>query len=266
MSDPGHMPEPSAAPSVHLAATTLSEQSLALETDLANLRHHLVKAALEKQDDRMALLVEVNERLVQAILAAQAAMESANSNLNKLTRLSQHDVLTDTPNRALMLDRLRNAISMAQRRGTRTALFFLDIDNFKQINDQLGHAVGDGVLQLVARRLEASTRESDTVGRYGGDEFLVLLPEVFTISDASGIAKKILDDMTLPARVGQHDLTLSISIGIALYPDDSAEVDALIELADTAMYCSKRKGGGQYFFHGPEPELVLGSAPKPEPE
>ena len=211
----------------------------------------LVDTDLSLSFDRMALIVEANERLVQVALAAQSAIALANEDLTKLTRMNQRDALTDTPNRALMLDRLQSAIGMAQRRGTYAAVLFLDVDNFKKINDTLGHAVGDAVLQLVARRLESSVRDSDAVGRHGGDEFLVLLPEVSKIADVSVIAEKILCDIAAPAQVMGHALQLSISVGVAIYPDDGVEADSLIGLADSAMYCSKRSGGGQFAFHAP---------------
>ena len=126
-----------------------------------------------------------------------------------------------------MLDRLENAISMAQRRSTRVGVIFLDLDHFKQINDSLGHAVGDLVLQLATRRLEDAVRESDSVSRHGGDEFVVLLAEMAKPSDAAAVAKKIIDSLAVPAQVGPHTLSLSGSLGISIYPDDGADpVDA----------------------------------------
>ena len=227
----------------------LQEQARVLRAELSQVQSEFSALETSPDTDRMALIVEANERLVQVALAAQSAIELANADLAKLTRLSQRDVLTDTPNRALMLDRLQNAIGMAQRRGNLAAVLFLDVDHFKQINDNLGHPVGDAVLQLVARRLEGAVRDSDAVGRHGGDEFLVLLPEVSKISDVSVIAEKILCDIRAPANVLGYELTLAVSVGVAIYPDDGLEARTLIALADSAMYKSKRRGGGQFAFH-----------------
>ena len=241
----------SPAPKPRESLAELREQARLLRTELSQVQSGFTNLDNSLDADRMALIVEANERLVQVALAAHSAIEVANANLTKLTRLSQRDALTDTPNRALMLDRLQNAIGMAQRRATFAAILFLDVDRFKQINDTLGHPVGDAVLQLVARRLEGAVRDSDAVSRYGGDEFLVLLPEVSKIADVSLIAEKILSDIRAPANVLGHALTLSISVGVAVYPDDGVEAHTLIGLADTAMYRSKRRGGGQFAFHSP---------------
>ena len=188
-----------------------------------------------------------------ATLYAEANAEAAVSKLEALAQSSQRDELTNTPNRALLQDRLERAITMAQRRYSRCAVLFLDIDHFKQINDTLGHATGDGVLQWVARRLEAAVRDSDAVGRHGGDEFLVLLAEVSRMDDALLIARKLIADIAAPSLVCGHLLQLSVSVGIAIYPDDAPDARTLIGLADAAMYRSKRRGGGSFTFHGDAP-------------
>jgi diguanylate cyclase (GGDEF)-like protein len=131
---------------------------------------------------------------------------------------------------------------------------FVDIDHFKKINDTLGHATGDGVLQMVARRLEAAVRDSDAVGRHGGDEFLVLLAEVSKMGDAEHIVRKMIADIAAPVLIGGHVLHVSVSAGIATYPDDAADASTLIDLADAAMYRSKHRGGGSFTFHGEKPE------------
>jgi diguanylate cyclase (GGDEF)-like protein len=194
-------------------------------------------------------LLEANEQLLLSALDAHATADAAVSRLDLLTQTMQRDELTNTPNRALLLDRLESAITLAQRRRSRTALIFLDIDHFKQINDSLGHAAGDAVLQLVARRLEAAVRDSDAVGRHGGDEFLVLLAEVSRMPDAALIARKILADVAAPCTFEGQSLCLSVSVGIAIYPDDAQNAATLIALADAAMYRSKRGGGNRYTFH-----------------
>lgn len=199
-----------------------------------------------------------NEQLLLAALEAESSAETATSKLQALSQISQRDELTNTPNRALLLDRLERSITLAQRRSSRCAVVFLDIDRFKQINDTLGHATGDGVLQLVARRLAAAVRDSDAVGRHGGDEFLVLLTEVSRMEDAVQIARKLIIDVAAPSLVCGHLLQVSVSAGIAIYPDDATDARTLIGLADAAMYRSKRRGGGTFSFYGiaaPLPEL-----------
>ena len=133
------------------------------------------------------------------------------------------------------------------------ALLFLDLDHFKPINDSLGHALGDEVLKAVAQRLAAAVREADTVSRYGGDEFLILLSEVSQPADAELIAGKLIAAIAEPCRVGGHVLQLSASIGISLYPDDGEDIDLLIRKADNAMYRAKRHGPGSYALHGQAP-------------
>jgi len=228
----------------------LNAQAHALRAELRNLSDNLTEVQRDVGMSRAAQLVEANERLVLAALASQMAAEVATRNLVKVVSENQRDVLTNTPNRTLMQDRLESAMALAQRRGTRAAVLFVDLDNFKRINDTLGHAAGDAVLQTLARRLESCVRESDTVSRHGGDEFLVLLSEVSQASDAALIAKKLLLDIVGPIVVEGQTLHTGASLGIAIFPDDSGDADNLIKLADAAMDRSKRSGGGCYTFYG----------------
>lgn len=199
---------------------------------------------------RGSQLREANERLILAALRAETIAEKAVTHLDELAHSSKHDALTGTPNRALMLDRLENAIALAKRHGTRIGVLFLDLDEFKQINDTFGHAVGDAAVQLAAGRLEAQVRQSDTIGRYGGDEFVILLAEITQPSDAALVAEKILAALAAPSRVDHHQISLSASIGIALFPDDGTDVATLVTHADTAMYRCKEHGGGNFQFYG----------------
>jgi diguanylate cyclase (GGDEF)-like protein len=148
-----------------------------------------------------------------------------------------------------MRDRLEQAFTLARRHGMRAAVLFVDLDGFKPINDELGHAAGDEVLQLLARRMESVVRALDTVSRHGGDEFLVLLAELTQASDAQGIAKKMLAALAEPFVVQSRRLRLTASIGIALFPDDGADVVELVEHADAAMYRVKHRGGGGFELH-----------------
>ncbi|HEY3635940.1 MAG TPA: diguanylate cyclase [Caldimonas sp.] len=226
----------------------LNGQADAVRADLTGLRRELAQAQLELSNLRSAQLLEVNTELVQAAVRADSVAQVAVSSLDELARSTQHDELTGAPTRALMLDRLETAIAMAQRRSHRVGVIFVDLDTFKQINDSLGHAVGDQVLQLATRRLEASVRESDSVSRHGGDEFVVLLAELVRASDAAAVAQKILETLAAPALIGPHTLTLSASLGISVYPDDGEDPTTLIERADVAMYRAKKAGHGRYVF------------------
>jgi diguanylate cyclase (GGDEF)-like protein/PAS domain S-box-containing protein len=167
----------------------------------------------------------------------------------QMLHLAEHDALTDLPNRLLLNDRLTRAIALARRYGRRLAVLFLDCDRFKHINDTLGHPIGDHVLRSVSRRLTTCVRESDTVSRHGGDEFLVLLSEVDQPEDAGLIAEKIVSSVAEPHHVGGHELTLTASVGIALYPEDGQDAQSLIMRADTAMYHAKNTGRNRVAFY-----------------
>ncbi len=160
----------------------------------------------------------------------------------KMTHQAQHDILTDLPNRALLNDRTAQAIAFAKRNATQVSMLFLDLDQFKSINDSLGHAIGDKLLQSVAKRLLACVRGSDTVSRQGGDEFAVLLAEGNYDKNALVIAGKVLESLALPHSIDGHDLTVTASVGISIYPADGADPETLIKSADTAMYHAKEKG------------------------
>ncbi len=167
------------------------------------------------------------------------------------TAAAEQDALTGLPNRILMTDRITQAITLARRHHTRLALLFLDLDGFKKINDSFGHAVGDKLLQSIAARLTDALRRSDTVSRHGGDEFLVLLPELRAPEDAALISNNLLAEIAKPYTIDGHDVNLTTSIGIALYPEDAADPDALIKNADIAMYQAKEAHRNAYQFFRP---------------
>jgi diguanylate cyclase (GGDEF)-like protein len=159
----------------------------------------------------------------------------------ELEHLAQHDPLTDLPNRALFDDRMTVALAAARREHTRLALLFIDLDRFKPINDQLGHAAGDQVLKGVADRIHQHIRESDTAARVGGDEFVVLLRNLHAPDDASHVAQKIRQAVDQPFSIDGQTVSVSASIGIALYPEDGTDVMTLSKHADHAMYQEKEK-------------------------
>jgi diguanylate cyclase len=227
---------------------------------LVRLLQELVVAESQLGRNQPALMLEANEQLVLASLRHQAEAEAAAQALKSVSRSAGLDPLTQLPDRTLLLDRCAHSAAIAKRRGGRMALLFLDLDRFKPINDSLGHALGDEVLKAVAQRLSSVVREADTVSRYGGDEFLILLSEVLQPSDAELIAGKLIAAIAEPCRVGGHVLELSASIGISLYPDDGDDIDLLIRQADNAMYRAKRHGPGSCAFHGQAPS---GYGPQP---
>lgn len=167
----------------------------------------------------------------------------------RLLYLANFDSLTGLPNRALFRDRLRRAVARAQRNSTKLALFFIDLDRFKTINDSLGHHAGDQLLRSVAKRLKQFARQQDTIARLGGDEFTVILEGIEDTDDVAMVAEKILELMAPPFRLDGHMLVVTPSIGITIFPDDSDNMRALLKNADTAMYRSKENGGNCFEFY-----------------
>ena len=168
---------------------------------------------------------------------------------------AHHDALTDLPNRLLMNDRLSHAISSARRRRRRLAVLFLDLDRFKEINDSLGHDIGDRLLRSVAGHLTRCVRSSDTVCRQGGDEFVVVLSEMEYAGDAAVCADKLLAAIAEAHYVGGHELHVTASIGISVYPDDGTDATALLKHADIAMYHAKEEGRGRHQFFQPDMKI-----------
>jgi diguanylate cyclase (GGDEF)-like protein/PAS domain S-box-containing protein len=166
----------------------------------------------------------------------------------KMSNLAHHDGLTGLPNRVHLNDRIGQAITVAHRHGGKLAVLFLDLDHFKHINDSLGHPIGDKLLQSVAKRLTSCVRESDTVSRQGGDEFVLVLSEIAHAKNAALCAQKLLTMLRAPNFIGHHGLEVSASIGISIYPDDGVDAETLIKTADTAMYQAKANGRNNYMF------------------
>lgn len=175
-------------------------------------------------------------------------LTEAQSMTEKMIHLAQHDFLTNLPNRSLLNDRITQAIALAKRREAKLALLFLDLDNFKHINDSLGHETGDLLLKAVAETLAGCVRSSDTVSRQGGDEFVILVTQSSSDEDAALTAEKILSALTVSYSIGNHDLHVTTSIGISLYPEDGEDAETLIKNADTAMYYAKKKGRNNFQF------------------
>ena len=198
-------------------------------------------------EDSVSPIHDMDGNLTGAVIVFHD-VSAAQAMTIKMAYLAQHDFLTNLPNRVLLNDRIAQAITLAKRLNTQLAVFFLDLDNFKHINDSLGHATGDKILQLVTQRLNACVRGSDTVSRQGGDEFVILLGEGKSGEDAALTANKILAALALPYSVSGSELHITTSIGISVYPDDGLDAEALIKNADTAMYHAKAKGRNNYQF------------------
>ncbi|HWA39185.1 MAG TPA: EAL domain-containing protein [Burkholderiales bacterium] len=189
-------------------------------------------------------------RMASKTARLASSLQKANAELKHMVL---HDALTQLPNRLLLEDRIGQAIGASRRSDGRCAVLFVDLDRFKVVNDSLGHFVGDELLRAVAERLRGAIRAEDTVSRLGGDEFVVLLRQVRDAEDASFVARKMLDSLAAPVRVADHELLVTPSIGITLFPDHGATAQALINNADAAMYHVKKGGrNGLRFF---EPQM-----------
>jgi len=163
--------------------------------------------------------------------------------------LAYHDSLTSLPNRRLLDDRLRQAVNLAQRRDARVAVMLIDLDDFKRVNDQLGHRAGDAVLREVAHRLAGCVRKADTLARQGGDEFVVVIPDLAQEADCQVVAEKILRVLEPVFRADGSEFRIGASIGISVFPGDAGDGDALLRNADAAMYRAKQVGRNNYRFY-----------------
>lgn len=176
---------------------------------------------------------------------------------DKIQRQAHYDSLTGLPNRILFIDRLNLALAATKRHPQKVGVLFLDLDRFKQVDDALGHTVGDALLQKVAKRLESAIRDGDTVARLGGDEFAILLVNIDRVEDVIGIAQKILDLFLSPIQLKGHELYITSSIGISIAPEDGKDSERLFRNADTAMYRAKEQGRNRYQFFVPEMNLKV---------
>ena len=195
---------------------------------------------------------EADQRVQRALDALERAVAERTSELQeaqaRAQHLADHDALTGLPNRRLLEDRLTQALALSQRNRMQTAVMFVDIDRFKAINDSLGHAAGDALLKEISLRLVNQLRLGDTICRIGGDEFVVVLPEVKRSSDVAQVAQKVIEQLAQPVPLEARELIVTASIGIAVFPDDGGDAETLIRNADAAMYAAKELGRANYQF------------------
>jgi diguanylate cyclase (GGDEF)-like protein/PAS domain S-box-containing protein len=226
-------------------------RAVGLTEDCVLIRRDGSESAIE---DSAAPIHDRSGRVTGAVIVFHD-VSAARAMSSQMTHSAQHDPVTNLPNRLLLSDRVTQAMALARRQNRPIAVIFLDLDHFKYINDSLGHAVGDKLLQSVSRRLLANVRGSDTVSRLGGDEFVVLLSEITCPEDAATSAKRILLSLNAPHSIGGQDLHIDGSIGISIYPEDGEDSETLIKNADTAMYHAKEHGRNNFQFFTAEMNL-----------
>jgi diguanylate cyclase (GGDEF)-like protein len=214
----------------------LNDQTLALQAVQNGAQDYLVKG--EGPSELLA-------RSIHYAIERKRAEE-------RLTYLAQYDQLTGLVNRSLFRDRLVQAMARSKRLQQPLGLMLLDLDRFKPVNDTLGHSVGDQLLKVVAERLHECVREVDTVARMGGDEFTIILEGLMCEEDISLVARRITTSLSEPFLLGEHQVVISVSIGITIYPTDDHDIDELLTHADAAMYRAKQQGGNSFQFHIPD--------------
>ena len=230
-----------------LAMAILHNRTVGLGANCVLIRRDGYESAIE---DTAAPIYDRRGQVTGAVIVFHDVSAARAMSL-RMSYLAQHDYLTELPNRMLLNDRLKQAMTLAHRHRTALAALFVDVDRFKEINDTLGHTVGDQLLKSVAQRLVACVRSSDTVSRYGGDEFVVLLSEVAHSEDAALSAHKILAALSTTHRIEHQELYVTASMGIAVFPDDGTDAEVLLRNADTALLNAKAQGRGNHQFYQP---------------
>ncbi|MFQ6066197.1 MAG: diguanylate cyclase domain-containing protein [bacterium] len=225
------------APTVPIIVLTgLDDEAVGVRAVREGVQDYLVKGKVDSHLLRRAIRYAIERKKTE----------------ETIRHMAYHDSLTGLPNRALFNDRLTLAMAHAQRNCQKLAVMLLDLDYFKEINDTLGHTVGDELLQSVGNRLKSILRKSDTIARFGGDEFLLLLPEIAGVDDATKIAQKILEALRQQFVLDDgHKLRITTSIGIAIYPNEGEDTDTLMKNADIAMYRAKEQGRNNYHCYTP---------------
>ena len=205
----------------------------------------------KKQGDEIHILLSLDtlrnrQGDIEYFLGLLTDMTEIKKSREQVEFLASHDILTHLPNRNLMEERLEQAIARASRLKQMGALLFLDLDFFKEINDSLGHSLGDELLKHVAQRLQDTCRKQDVVSRFGGDEFIIIFEDILKVDDVNVKAQALLRALSSPFRIQNHELSISASIGVALFPNEGTTVKELIQKADISMYKAKKSGRNQY--------------------
>ncbi|MEW8506983.1 MAG: EAL domain-containing protein [Candidatus Thiodiazotropha sp.] len=211
----------------------------------SSIKVEVIASPLLNPDGSLRGVIEVARDITEHL----DLLEEVRQQKDDLQHLAHHDPLTNLPNRALFLLRLKQAISKARRSGLQMAVLFVDLDRFKEINDSLGHAFGDRVLNEVAERFKHSVREDDTIARLGGDEFTFILEGLKKPQDAAQMAQQIIHSLEMPIKVDSHELFITTSIGISVYPQDGKSAETMLRNADTAMYKSKDEGKNTFHYY-----------------
>jgi len=230
----------------------LKYKNKALIVDLNDEVHHRKQAQIELEKSKRDLEMKVEARtkdLVEINTSLEKVIEKKEEAESSLQYLAYHDELTGLPNRNLLIDRIAQSIKTSSRDNQQMAILFLDLDRFKNINDSLGHAIGDKLIKEVASRLYATLRSRDTVSRNGGDEFVIVLERLKNSNEAINVAKKIISCLTSTFEIFSHKIHIGASIGISIFPSDGETPLVLIRNADTAMYRAKKNGGNQLQFY-----------------
>jgi diguanylate cyclase (GGDEF)-like protein/PAS domain S-box-containing protein len=231
-----------------LAMAILHDKTVGLGANCVLIRRDGYESAIE---DTAAPIHDRRGQVIGAVIVFHDVSVARAMSL-RMSYLAQHDFLTELPNRMLLNDRLTQAMALAHRHRHSLAVLFVDVDHFKLINDTHGHAIGDLLLKSIAQRLVACVRNSDTVSRYGGDEFVVLLTEVAHSEDAALSADKILAALSVPHRIENQELHVTVSVGIGVYPDDGTDAETLLKNADTALLNAKSLGRNNRQFFRPD--------------
>ena len=205
-----------------------------------------------------SLVLEEISNLNEIIFSEKRELEKA---YRKIDNLANHDVLTGLPNRRLFAEILEQELETARKKELKTAVFFIDLDNFKPVNDCLGHDAGDDVLRIVAQRFSSTLRGSDTIARIGGDEFAAIISKIRNNSDIEKIARKIIRKFSNPFKVKDRKFEIGVSIGISVFPNDDDTIEGLLQKADSAMYTIKSKGKNSFRFYRDSVENKILSSP-----
>ncbi|MDZ4047006.1 MAG: GGDEF domain-containing protein, partial [Pseudoxanthomonas sp.] len=232
------------------ALLRLRLESEEVRADLERLEGEVAVAQVRLRDVDAASLREASDRLHLGVAGTQMSPDPRGQVPGHARTHAGLDVLTSLPNRDVMMGRFVQAIEVAKRTGSRIALLFIDLDHFKRVNDTFGHSAGDAVLKQVAGCLAGAVREVDTVSRHGGDEFLVLLPDISDVAEAERVASQVVAALQAAGASSEHCPGLAASIGISVYPEDGDSPTVLIDRADAAMYVAKRRGTSHVVAHG----------------